>query len=74
MKPPYTYGDPDQLAAYEQAVAWREAFEKLNDERAKLNRIVIKLRRKGITHRRIRQLTGLGISQIQVVARKAGLT
>src|SRR5271166_4279250 len=56
----------------QQTIDWRAADEARNNERAKLNQLILDCRAAGISFERIRNVTGLGIATIQMVIAKAG--
>lgn len=52
--------------------SWRAAVEAGNDERAKLNDLIIKLKDSGHSYAQIRDVTGFGTATIQMILAKAG--
>jgi hypothetical protein len=65
--------DPDMMSRLRaQARLWRSAAEAANDERAKVNDMIIKAKDAGHSFSQIREATGLGTGTIQMVLAKAG--
>lgn len=52
---------------------WRAAVENANDERAKLNGLIIELKNSGHSYAQIREVTEFGTATIQMILAKAGL-
>jgi hypothetical protein len=67
----YREPNPEMMArARGQGALYRSAQQAANDERAKLNEIVIELFRAGHSYRQISEATGLNIQPIQMVVAK----
>lgn len=65
--------DPDLMSRLRgQARLWRAAAEAMNDERAKLNGLILDAKDAGCSFSQIREATGLGTGTIQMVLAKAG--
>lgn len=65
--------DPDVMSRLRgQARLWRAAAEAMNDERAKLNGMILDAKDAGHSFSQIREATGLGTGTIQMVLAKAG--
>ena len=56
-----------------QVGTWRAAVESGNDERAKLDNLIIKLKETGHSYAQIREVTGFGTATIQMILAKAGV-
>lgn len=66
--------DAELIAATRaQLRAWRAATENANDERAKLNALIIQLKQTDHSYAQIRDVTGFGVATIQMILAKAGL-
>lgn len=52
---------------------WRAATESANNERAKLNALIIELKNTGHSYSQIRDVTEFGTATIQMILAKAGL-
>lgn len=68
--------EPDaQLIAQTRAQlrSWRAAVEAANDERVKLNALIIELKQSGHSYSQIREVTEFGTATIQMILAKAGL-
>jgi hypothetical protein len=72
IDPAHGYAEPEVQALRQQTIDWRAADEARNDERAKLNQLILDCRAAGISFERIRSVTGMGIATIQMVIAKAG--
>lgn len=69
--------EPDaQLIAQTRAQmqSWRAAVEASNDERARLNGLILKLKETGHSYAQIRDVTGFGTATIQMILAKAGFS
>lgn len=65
--------DPDMMSRLRgQAGLWRSAVEAANDERARLNDLVVEAKDMGHSFAQIREVTGFGIQTIQMILAKAG--
>jgi hypothetical protein len=69
---PYQNAPPEIRQLRDQARVWRTAVEAANDERARLNQLILKARKAGVSFERIRGATGLGTGTIQMIEAKAG--
>lgn len=54
--------------------SWRAAAEAANDERAKLNALILELKSTGHSYSQIREVTEFGTATIQMILAKAGFT
>lgn len=52
--------------------SWRAAVETANDERAKLNDLILEMKQTGHSYSQIREVTGFGVATIQMILAKAG--
>ena len=52
--------------------AWRAAVEAANNERAKLNQMIVDLKKSGHSYSQIREVTDFGTATIQMILAKAG--
>jgi len=52
--------------------SWRAAVETANDERAKLNALILELKQTGHSYSQIREVTDFGTATIQMILAKAG--
>ena len=55
-----------------QVRSWRAAVEAANDERAKLNALILELKRTGHSYSQIRDVTEFSTATIQMILAKAG--
>lgn len=68
----HTQNTPQLAKLRAQARAWRQKFAATNDERAKLNQLIIECMDIGHSFSEIREATGLGTATIQMTLAKAG--
>lgn len=54
--------------------SWRAAVEAANDERARLNKLILELKEAGHSYAQIRDVTGFGTATIQMILAKAGFS
>jgi len=52
---------------------WRASVENANDDRARLNQLIIKLKETGHSYAQIREVTEFGTATIQLILAKAGM-
>lgn len=66
--------DPELVSQTRSQVRlWRANQEATNDARAKLNGLIIEMKKTGHSYSQIREVTGFGISTIQFILAKAGM-
>lgn len=53
---------------------WRAAVEAANDERTKVNDLMVEAKKAGYSYDNIREATGFGTGTIQMVMAKAGVS
>jgi hypothetical protein len=70
----YREPNPELMAqARGQAALFRSAQKAANDEKARLNGLIIELYEAGHSYRQIREATGMSIQYIQLLVAKAGI-